>query len=35
LKFGYVRTRNVILYCFLQGTAGDNKTTGSGTPRFD
>ena len=34
LKFGYVRTRNVILYCFLTGKAGVNKTTGSGPPRF-
>ena len=34
LKFGYVRTRNVILYCFLQGKAGGNKTTGSGRHRF-
>ena len=34
LKFDYVRTRNVILLCFLTGKADNNKTTGSGHPRF-
>ena len=35
VKFDYVRTRNVIFYCFLQGKADYNKTTESGSPRLD
>ena len=34
LKFDYVRTRNVIFYCFLQGKADYNKTARFGPPRF-